>query len=283
MKVIFIGNRYQVLASLFLFEGICDVKIFALADSHLERWLIENKKNYEVFSLADKKKMEFLLETLEYDILVSNGCPFILSDKTLSIPGRIFLNVHPTVLPKLRGKTPLNGVFFNNEKCFGATMHFIDVGIDTGRIISQIKIKRTPDIDLGLVYYLSFKAEGLAFTKGFSRLVKSNFKYKGIKQKGISSYFNREEGMMILDPRNDSNELLIRKIRSFSIFSQGVILTLEGNRIIVFDAQVITNKYILNLFKNISVGEVALNYDGKILLRTKEGLLKINSYKNVIC
>jgi methionyl-tRNA formyltransferase len=50
-------------------------------------------------------------------------------------------NIHGSLLPKYRGRTPHVWSIINNEKLTGITAHLIDVGCDTGDIIEQCQIK----------------------------------------------------------------------------------------------------------------------------------------------
>lgn len=45
------------------------------------------------------------------------------------------------------------------DRSCGATCHIMDDNIDTGDIISRVKIPTTPDIEAGILYQLCFKAE----------------------------------------------------------------------------------------------------------------------------
>ena len=141
MRVLFIGNRFNVLFELLnsFKEEVSIVKIFVLENSHLETELKKCDCKYSVFSLNDKDHLIKKIKTLNFDILISNGCPFILPVSKITRNNQKFINIHPTYLPFLKGKTPLNGVFYNNMSFFGASMHFMDDGIDTGKIIYQKK------------------------------------------------------------------------------------------------------------------------------------------------
>ena len=51
-------------------------------------------------------------------------------------PGRI-LNVHPSLLPAFPARTPVEDALAHGVKVTGATVHFVDEGIDTGPIVLQ--------------------------------------------------------------------------------------------------------------------------------------------------
>lgn len=61
------------------------------------------------------------------------------------------INLHPSLLPKYRGRAPLNWALMNGEKEVGLTSHFIAQGTDDGDIIYQFSIPVMPNEDIGHV------------------------------------------------------------------------------------------------------------------------------------
>ena len=51
------------------------------------------------------------------------------------------LNIHPSLLPKYKGLDTHKRVLMNNEKYSGCTVHFVNSGLDSGKIILQKKVK----------------------------------------------------------------------------------------------------------------------------------------------
>jgi len=59
----------------------------------------------------------------------------------LDLPEQGFLNIHSSLLPKLRGAAPIQRSIMNLEKETGISMMKIEEGLDTGPYMKQIKIK----------------------------------------------------------------------------------------------------------------------------------------------
>jgi len=59
------------------------------------------------------------------------------------------VNLHPSLLPKYRGRASINWAILKGEEELGLTAHFIDEGIDSGDIIEQIRFKLSEDQDIG--------------------------------------------------------------------------------------------------------------------------------------
>ena len=278
-KVLLIGNRLSCLKSLDNNSKYELIAIFADKGSLLEKYLQERGISYIGFGKEDKESVFQQLFDLDYDILVSNGCPYILPASKLEDQGKMLLNTHPTYLPQLRGATPLNGVFYNGYDYVGATTHYISDRIDAGNIIYQEKVDITEDIDQGLVYYISFKMEEIVFKKALELLESSDYKYQGIPldtTKGC--YFNRTKEKQTLDFVNDDTDTCIRKIKSFGISSQGCYATIGGEDVKIFSCEKIVNPFLLKSFASTPIGEIALKYDTNLILKVKNGFLKITKY-----
>lgn len=61
----------------------------------------------------------------------------LLPANVLELPPLGTINTHISLLPQLRGSSPIKGALLAGLKQTGVTVHFIDAGIDTGDIIAQ--------------------------------------------------------------------------------------------------------------------------------------------------
>ena len=75
-----------------------------------------------------------------------------LPEILFKIPTIGTINIHASLLPKYRGAAPINWAIINGEKQTGLTTFFINNIIDTGDIITQIKIKIEPEWNAGDLY-----------------------------------------------------------------------------------------------------------------------------------
>lgn len=115
---------------------------------------------YEGLNLKDKNNI-LLIESLSPDLIVVGSFNQIIPMDIISIPKLGVINVHPSLLPKYRGATPTVWALLNNEEETGVTVHFIDdEKVDSGRIISQAKLKIKPsDTDSSLRFRLAELSE----------------------------------------------------------------------------------------------------------------------------
>ncbi|HEY4488633.1 MAG TPA: methionyl-tRNA formyltransferase, partial [Candidatus Paceibacterota bacterium] len=65
---------------------------------------------------------------------------YILPPELLAIPSRGILNMHPSLLPRLRGPSPIRSAILNDEREVGVSIIRIDEKMDHGPIVAQKKI-----------------------------------------------------------------------------------------------------------------------------------------------
>jgi len=83
------------------------------------------------------------LRELDIDYILSIHFPYIIPTEVLQIPRIGTLNLHPAFLPYNRGwHTPTWAILENSP--YGATLHWVDDGIDSGDIAMQDEIKIYP-------------------------------------------------------------------------------------------------------------------------------------------
>lgn len=105
---------------------------------------IAERHHIPVFHFQDMNSQDCadLLETLQPDLLVIASAP-ILEPKIFTKARLGCLNPHPGWLPKYRG-LGANAYAVLNQELPGITIHFVNAGIDTGRIIVREQIPIQP-------------------------------------------------------------------------------------------------------------------------------------------
>ena len=74
---------------------------------------------------------------------------YLLPDTLLNLSERGAVNLHPSLLPRYRGRASLNWAILRGEQRLGLTAHFISTGIDDGDIIAQRDFHLSEDEDVG--------------------------------------------------------------------------------------------------------------------------------------
>lgn len=83
------------------------------------------------------------------DVLISVNYLFLIEEDLIALPSIIAINIHGSLLPKYRGRTPHVWAIINGEPVAGITVHQITKGCDEGKIINQLEIPIHPEMTGG--------------------------------------------------------------------------------------------------------------------------------------
>lgn len=83
------------------------------------------------------------LAGLEPDLFLSIHFPYIVPDELLAVPRLGALNLHPAYLPYNRGWHTASWAILDGTP-IGATLHFMDAGLDTGDIVHRKELPVGP-------------------------------------------------------------------------------------------------------------------------------------------
>ena len=85
------------------------------------------------------------IRRLEPDILFSFHYRALLKAPILNIPKSGCFNLHGSLLPKYRGRSPINWAIINGERETGVTLHYMTERPDDGDIVCQMKVPIGPE------------------------------------------------------------------------------------------------------------------------------------------
>ncbi|MFH0852898.1 MAG: methionyl-tRNA formyltransferase [bacterium] len=105
------------------------------------------KNNYHIFTpikIDDDFIDLFQERSIEANVVASYGQ--IIPSKLLDLFKDKFINIHPSILPKYRGASPIANSILNGDSKTGVTIMLMDKGLDTGNIILQKEFPITESI-----------------------------------------------------------------------------------------------------------------------------------------
>lgn len=123
-------------------------------------FVLTNKNSVEITEYCRKFNIPFFidnprngatkkfLEDKHVDLILSINYLFLIEEDIINFPSSYCINIHGSLLPKYRGRTPHVWSIINNETYTGVTAHIINENCDTGPIVKQEKIKIT-EFDTG--------------------------------------------------------------------------------------------------------------------------------------
>jgi methionyl-tRNA formyltransferase len=165
----------------------------------------------------------------------------LLKKSIFSIPKSGTINCHPSLLPGHRGANPFFWSVLAGEKETGITFHYIDKGIDTGRIICQYKIPLGEYENSQILQERLFKIGSNLFIKIIVKLLNGE-KINRIQYKINDSYEK---------PPNEEDRLIklsysyyqIDRIVKASVNCGFAILVYQGENYFIIDSMDATDSH----------------------------------------
>lgn len=157
MRVVFMGNHNMGVVCLQRLIDIGEDVVCVVAhpdnyDPHENVWYdsvkeLALKHRIVAHQPQDVNAPEFVdvLKRFEPDVIVVVSFRQILKKSVITVPKLGVVNVHPSLLPKYRGRANIAWAIINGETKTGVTVHYIDEKIDTGPIIVQNEIDIGPE------------------------------------------------------------------------------------------------------------------------------------------
>ena len=144
-------------------KRIKNVRIKAVISNNSDAYALERAKNAGIdakcispknFSNRDEfnKALLYELKRLNPDLIVLAGFLVNISEDIVKAFENKIINIHPSLIPSFCGKGYYGlkvheAALKRGVKVTGATVHFVDAGIDTGRIILQKAVNIHPGDD----------------------------------------------------------------------------------------------------------------------------------------
>jgi len=103
--------------------------------------LIAQKYNIPIAQPEKIVNCKLKIENLKPDLGIVAAFGQIIPNNILTIPKYGFLNVHPSLLPKYRGPSPIQNAILNGDKETGVSIILLDEKMDHGPILAQRELE----------------------------------------------------------------------------------------------------------------------------------------------
>ena len=121
-----------------------------------------NKNNsMEIF----EKKLLNLLNKEKIELICLAGFMKILSKNFLKSYKGIILNIHPSILPSIKGLNTHQRILEKKLKTHGATVHIVNSKLDSGKILGQVTINISKEDNPKTLARKLIKKEHKLYTK----------------------------------------------------------------------------------------------------------------------
>ena len=221
------------------------------------------KNNIEVFQpIKIKEEYQKVLDT-KPDIIVTAAYGQIIPSVILDYPKYGCINIHASLLPKLRGGAPIHKAIINGYEKTGVTIMYMDEKMDSGDIIYQEEIKIEDDDNAGTLFdKLSVLGSEMIIKVLPSIIDGTNKRIKQNEEEVTYAYnITREEEKVDF---NLSTKDVYNKIRGLYPWPIGYT-SLDGKKVKLHLSRVGTSK------KEGSIGEIINIYNDALGVKTLDG------------
>ena len=209
------------------------------------------------------------IRSLDPDLVVLADYGQIVPATLLDLPRHGALNLHPSLLPKFRGATPIPAAILAGEAATGVTLMRMDTGLDTGPIVAQERVTLTgTETAPQLEERLAHEAAQL-LTANLQRWLAGAITAHAQPEVGVSLTrpLRREDGR--LDPTKTATELE-RQVRAYQPWPGSFVETASG-RLTIWSAQRGEPRP-----ADVSRGTLVATSDGRLALVANDALLQVD-------
>lgn len=207
-------------------NNFSDLTVITSGNKDLPILKVAKKNRLRTIQVCNKFELEKLLEKEKPVINIVCDFGIIITKNTLEKFDPI-INIHPSILPKYRGCSPIISAILNNDEYTGVSLMKMNEGIDEGPVykIERIKVDKKEDI-----FSLSSKLSKVAadlIIKNIKQIITGKLKpRKQNNKKSIcTSLISKEQGLLNIE---EKAELIERKIRAYKKWP-GIFTYIEAN------------------------------------------------------
>jgi len=248
VKIVFIGGveiGYTVLKAVYVSNYIVDT-LFTLPQNSTA----SGYKNFSVLANEHQTKLVRtnnineenyvnLMKNISPDLIIVCGWQQLVSQEILDIPKLGVIGFHSSLLPKYRGRAPVNWAIIMGEKEIGITMFYLTAEADAGDIIAQRSFSILFNDDCGTVYKKSATAGAELINEYLPKIENGTAPREHNPSQSYPAYPNRtpEDGLIDF---NRSALDVYNFVRALTKPYPGAFyFDKNGNKVIVWSAKIL--------------------------------------------
>ena len=148
-----------------------DVKVIDLAKEAQVPVFTINYKDYPNRETAEKQILQQLADD-EIDGILLAGYMRILTPQFVKVYPQKIINIPPALLPSFPGRHGIDDAYNYGVKVTGVTIHFVNDGVDSGKIIAQEPVRIEDDDSLDSLEAKIHAVEHKLYPKTLQKLIK---------------------------------------------------------------------------------------------------------------
>ena len=191
----------------------------------VKTWAQRNLDPHTLIYSPEKLDVQFteILKKESYDLFIVASYGKIIPDEVINIPTHKTLNVHPSLLPKYRGATPLQSAMLDDTKNTGVTIMCIDAKMDHGPIVAQKEISVTEWSTYEVFEEMMARTGGALLAEIIPRWISGTItaREQDHTQATFTKKIIKEDGLLNL---TDDPYLNFRKIQAYHEWPKGFFM-----------------------------------------------------------
>ena len=260
-----------------------------IAKEHTIQFVLTDSNSTEIIDFAVKNNIPFyagnprkgkgfnFIKDFSVDVIVSINYLFLIEEDIINHSNMLTFNIHGSLLPKYRGRTPHVWAIINGEDKAGITAHIIDSGCDTGKIINQIEIPIETE-DTGAIMLEKYAKTYYPLVKKVLKDIKNNQLNLTIQNEKDATYFGKRtpaDGAINWDW---TKEAIKNWVRAQANPYPGAF-TFYNNQKIIIDKISFSNMKTTN---NQANGEI-IQFEPNVVVKTKNGAINLDIIRTDNC
>jgi methionyl-tRNA formyltransferase len=207
-------------------------------------------------------------ENVDLGVVASYGQ--IISQDILNVPKLGMINWHPSLLPLYRGPSPLQTSLLNGDVTGGLTWIRMDKGMDSGDIIKSFPVNYKDNNFTQLIKEFGLLGQ-TTIVKATNLFIENKTTPQNSSEATYTTILTKSSGY-IPDPKLKTTEELTSMFKAFSSFPKVTVNTEKYGDVKILDLDQFDSN-------DLKIEEEDTNfyfYKGRIYLKCKNGILKIN-------
>lgn len=197
---------------------------------------IQSNKNFDIYRINKfTDEMKLKLTQLNPSIIIVASFGLILPDYILKIPALGVINIHPSLLPKLRGPSPISSAIIEGMDRTGVSIIKMVKELDAGPILFQEEFKIDENYNAEQLGLTLFNLAAKNLNQTVKKIVDKSI-LEISQDDSLATYtkmVKKDDGLINWA---ESGELIIRKLKAYSDWP-GVYTHWNNKRIIIKEAE----------------------------------------------
>ena len=222
MNIVFFGSSKYVIPIIEVLRKNFDLKLIITTERNptdsITYYSIKHKVPYLSTTSLSISNLKSYIINLKSPLAILASFGAIIPEEILNIFPKGIINIHPSLLPKYRGPTPVQTAILNGDNTTGLTIIKLDEQVDHGPILAQVKEPILENDTAESLYERLFKLSASSIVRTIELYLKGKIELR--QQNHVKATFtkrlSRVDGYVDISKlKTQNSKLLNRMIRAY--------------------------------------------------------------------